>query len=309
MTVLVAGEALVDLTPVVGAPELLYRPCPGGGPFNTAVGLGRLGVPTAFFGRLSTDSLGRLLAHRLDDAGVDLRHALRGPEPTPLALVSHGTDGAENEYSFYVEGTAERLVTPADLPTDLDGVRALHVGTLGLSLTPIAVALELLVGRHAADVVVGFDPNVRPGLVADRASYVARLHRIAALADVVKVSEADAAWIAPDLGADGLAEQWRSAGAAVVVVTRGGAGAEAHGPQGRVAVPAHPTAVVDTVGAGDSFNAGLLAWLHDHDRLTKDAVRSLGPDDLADALRFASLVSAVTCSRAGADPPRRHELP
>lgn len=308
--ILVCGEALIDLTPAGPADAPVYQPCPGGGPFNVAVGLGRLGVPVAFFGRLSTDAFGRLLESRLRAAGVDLRHTRHGPEPTPLAVVTPGRDGRENEFQFYVENTADRLLRPTDLPRELDGVVALHVGTLGLVLEPAATSLELLVTRAAHDRMVAFDPNVRSALVADRGEYTARIERIAALADVVKVSDADATWLSPGETAEQLATRWLAGGTGLVVVTRGADGAVGlTATAGRVEVPVVEVAVVDTVGAGDSFNAGLLAWLHDQDRLTKAGVRSLGPAELASALTFAAATSALTCSRAGADPPWRSELP
>lgn len=307
--ILVCGEALIDLTPDGPGEDARYQPCPGGGPFNTAVALGRLGVPAGFFGRLSSDPFGEVLAHRLRDAGVDGRWALQGDQPTPLAVVTLGGAGRENRFQFYMAGTAAPAVTVADLPASLDGVGALHVGTLGLVLEPMATSIELLVTRAAADRVVGFDPNVRPLLVGDREAFAARVDRIARLSDVVKVSDADAAWLTGGAPAEDLVARWMGEGAGLVVVTRGAAGATAWTPAaGPVTVPAPAVAVVDTVGAGDSFNAGLLAWLHDHGRLTKAAVRSLTDDDVAAALGFAQAVSAITCSRAGADPPWRHEL-
>jgi fructokinase len=303
--VLVCGEALIDLTPT---DDDLYRVCPGGGPFNTAVGLGRLGIPVGFFGRISTDGFGRVLAQRLVDAGVDRSRLLTGDQPTPLAVVTH--DGAENHFAFYVEGTAERAVTEADLPADLGDVAALHVGTVALVLEPIATALETLVARESGQRAVALDPNVRPPLVTDRDAYVARIDRLAALADVVKVSDADAAWLAPGRPPAELAEQWLEAGAGLVVVTEGASGAAAHTASGAVVRVAAPVVtVVDTIGAGDAFNAGLLAWLHDHGRLVKGATRQLRVGEVEGALRFAVLVAGLTCQRAGADPPWRSELP
>jgi fructokinase len=306
--ILVCGEALIDLTPEPGG---LYRPCPGGGPFNTAVALGRLGVPVAFLGSVSRDALGRLLADRLAGAGVALRHTIRSTEPTPLAVVALSSGaGHENEFSFYMTGTAAPNVTVDDLPGDLDGVDALHIGTLGLVLEPLATTIELLVAREAAQRVIALDPNVRPSLVHDRAAFTIRIDRLAAASDLVKVSDADALWLAPRAGVPDLVAQWQAAGAGIVLVTRGGSGSVAWAPSGAlVEVPAVPADVVDTVGAGDSFNAGLLAWLHREGRLTKQGVRSLSESDLRAALAHAATVAAITCSRAGADPPWHHELP
>lgn len=308
--ILVCGEALIDLTPdgIGVEADTRYRPLPGGGPFNTAVALGRLGAPAGFLGRLSYDGFGSMLGRRLTDAGVDTRFVAHGDEPTPLAVITKGATPSQHTFSFYVEGTADRLLTVADLPANADGIVAVHVGTVALVQEPIGSALEVFVERMARRVVVGLDPNVRPALVRDRAAYVARLHRLAALADVVKVSDDDASWIEPG-PPEVLAQRWVAAGAAVVVITRGASGPTAHtAGHPPVSVPAAPADVVDTVGAGDAFNAGLLCWLHEHDRLTRGAVRSLNPAEIASMLTFAAEVAAITCSRAGADPPWRHEL-
>jgi fructokinase len=303
--ILVGGEALVDLVPDPVTRHL--QPCPGGGPYNTAIALGRLGVPAAFVGRLSTDAFGRRLRAGLEDAGVDLDAVLTGSAPTMLAVVTLGSGGAENEYAFYVDATVTPDVSASDLPP-LDGVAAVHVGTVALMREPVATSLELLATRAAGHVVVGLDPNVRPGMVQDREAYTARIDRLAAIADVVKLSDADAAWLHPDGTAEDLAERWRADGAGLVVVTRGPDGAVGFGAAGRVEVPSEPITVVDTVGAGDSFNAGLLAWLHDHGALAPAAVRALDAEGIAAALAFAGQVAARTCMREGADPPWRHEL-
>jgi len=304
--IVVVGEALIDLVPADAAEEV-YRAEPGGGPFNTAVALGRLGVPTAFGGSLSTDGFGRRLRGRLAEAGVDLSLAAEVPAPTPLAVVTLGRDGGENLYSFHLVGTALEAFGPV-LTEPLREVEALHVGTLGTTVDPLAAAVTSLVEREHERVLVGFDPNVRPLLVDDRERFRARVDHLAGLADVVKVSDADAAWLATGPEA-ALAERWLAAGAGVVVVTHGAEGAEAWTPAHHVAAPGWPAVVADTVGAGDAFNGGLFAWLHRTGRLTKDAVRALDPAALTDALRFASLVAARTCERPGADPPWHHDLP
>lgn len=306
--IVVAGEALVDLVPVPVGAEVLHRANPGGGPFNTAVTLGRLGAPVAFAGALSADGFGRLLRARLAEAGVDLAAAPVLDAPTPLAVVTLGGEGTENLYSFHLAGTTLDAGVPA-LAGVLPAATALHVGTLGTTVEPLASVIETVVASEHHRLVVGFDPNVRPQLVQDRGAFVERVHRLAAMADVVKVSDADAAWITDGEPAAGLAERWLGYGASLVVVTRGGAGAEAWTRAGHVQVEAHPATVVDTVGAGDAFNGGLLAWLHRHGLLTADAVRSLPLDAALAALRFAGLVAARTCERPGADPPWIHDLP
>jgi len=173
---------------------------------------------------------------------------------------------------------------------------------------PGASAYEALMRREHGRRIVGLDPNVRPGLVGDRGAYLRRLEGWVALADLVKVSRADLAWLYPGGDPEAVAREWLARGPAVVVVTRGSEGAVAYGPAGRIEVPGLPAAVVDTVGAGDAFTAGLLAALVDAGRLERDALRGTTADELRAALAFANAAAAVTCTRPGADPPTREEI-
>lgn len=308
--ILVCGEALIDLVPA-DPPRTDHALVPrlGGGPFNTGVALGRLGVATGFCGRFSTDGFGRRLRAALADAGVDLSLAAEGPENTSLAVVDLD-DAGNARYRFYVEGTADRRLGPADVPTALPvATRACHFGTLSLVLEPGATTLErLMVTASTAGLVVALDPNVRPALIADRDAYRRRLTGWLGLADVVKVSADDLAWLEPDEAVPAVLERWCAHGPSVVVCTAGPAEATAMGPRGLVTVPAPPVTVADTIGAGDAFNAGLLAWLDGHDRLDPEALGALAFDELSAAVGFAVAVAASTCTRPGADPPWRDEL-
>ncbi|WP_018334162.1 carbohydrate kinase family protein [Actinomycetospora chiangmaiensis] len=293
------GEALVDLVPVEQGPLAPLAPRLGGGPYNVAVGLGRLEVPTAMLTRLSTDAFGDALLARLRDSHVDLDLVQRGEEPTTLAVVT--VDGAGHaRYAFHVEGTADRLVAdPGDLRAS-----ALAVGTLSLLLEPGASMYTELARRAAAQgVLVSLDPNIRPALVGDAAAVRARLDAIAAVAGLVKLSDEDAAWWGRE-PADLL-----EAGAGAVVVTRGAEGLRAFTTTGVVEVPADTSRpVVDTIGAGDSVHAALLAHLHDHGLLDRAAIGGMDAHDWRAALEFAARVAGWTCSRAGAEPPTRAEV-
>ncbi|MEJ2861339.1 carbohydrate kinase family protein [Actinomycetospora flava] len=305
--VVVGGEALVDLVPTGdGHPDdpalTALAPRLGGGPFNTAVGLGRLGVPATMLTRLSTDPFGDALVRRLEANHVDTSLVQRGPEPTTLAVVTLDEAGAAR-YAFHVAGSADRLVAdPGELPAD---TAAVAVGTLSLVLEPGASRYADLAVREAErGRLVSLDPNLRPGLVDDPDAVVARLDRIARVAGLVKLSDEDA-------------ERWgRSpedvldAGAGAVVLTRGSSGLAAYTRGGGVVtVPAASVGpLVDTIGAGDSVHSALLGWLADHDALDRDAVTRLDGDDWASALEFAARVAAWTVSRAGAEPPWRREL-
>lgn len=306
--IVTCGEALVDFTPARCGEAQGYLPHPGGSPYNVAVGLGRLEAPVAFLGRLSVDAFGRLLRAHLAESGVDLRYVREGPEPSTLAFV-HLSDGAEPEFVFYGEGTADRTLHPVDIPAGFpEDVTGLHFGSLSLVLEPVSSTLSGLLHREHGGRVISLDPNVRPALIADPPTYRRRLETWIARADVVKASRADLSWLYPHDPVADAASRWRSMGPALVVVTMGKDGAEGFGAAGAVRAPAPAVRVVDTVGAGDAFTAGLLARLHARRRLTRDGLRRLTTGDVADALRYANRVAALTCARAGADPPRRSEV-
>ncbi|MDQ6648594.1 MAG: carbohydrate kinase [Actinomycetota bacterium] len=306
--ILVCGEALMDLTaePTVdGAAR--YRAAPGGSPLNTAVALGRLGTPVALLARLSTDRFGGLLRAHLAASDVQLGYAVPADEPTTLALVD--VSGGTPAYSFYVQGTADWQWRNDELPGTLPAeVAAIHAGSLALALEPGGTVLASLLERERGRRTISLDPNVRPRLVGSRETYRRRLESWVRLADLVKVSAEDLAWVYPDEGAAAVACRWQAAGTAVVVLTDGAAGATAYSGGTGVHVPAEPVLVADTVGAGDSYAGALLDWLARHDRLRMDRLAGIGHDELASALAFAGRVAAITCSRPGADPPFRAEL-
>ena len=299
----VGGEALIDLIPDGDG----LHPHPGGGPFNTAVSLGRLGVPTAFVGRLSSDPFGRLLEARLAESGVDGRYVLHGDAPTPLALV-HPTSDGDHEFSFYLSGTAYADVAIADLPLFDPDVGALYVGTLALATDPPAAAFEQLIEREAVSRLVVVDPNIRPAVCGEPSAYVPRFESWAGRAHVVKLSDDDAAWLYPDVSHDIVVETILELGPQLVVLTLGAEGALARTSAVSAKVAAPNVTVVDTVGAGDAFSAGLLRRLWENEWLDAGSVAELGDDELADLVRFAVVVAALQCSRAGASPPTLDEV-
>jgi len=300
--ILVAGEALVDLTPARCGDGTGYLPRPGGSPYNVAIGLGRLDVPVGFLGRLSTDTFGRLLRERLQASQVSLTYVLDAEEPTTLAFV-HLSDDEEPEYAFYTEGTAGRVLLPEHLPVVPEGA-AMHFGSFSLALEPGASTLEGLMRRESRRRLLSLDPNVRPGLVADRDAYLRRLEGLVRLADLVKVSRADLAWLHPGQAPEAVASRWLGFGPALVLVTLGGDGAAALGVAARANAATPPVTVVDTVGAGDAFTSAALAWVHRHDALDRRGLETLGAAELEALLVYANGIAADTCTRPGADPPR-----
>jgi fructokinase len=305
--IVVCGEALIDLVPEGAAGA--FRAHPGGSPANVAVGLGRLGTRVEMVARLAADGFGRLLREHLATSAVGLGRVTPAAEPTTLAVVALDRAG-QAEYSFYVDGCADGGWSTRDLPADLPAeVVAVHVsGSLALAVPSMGDTLEALLRRERGRRTLVLDPNVRPALAADEGMLRARLDRWLGLVDLVKVSSDDAGWLAPGEPPPQLARRWLAAGPRLVVITRGGAGVYAANAAGEVDLPAEPITVVDTVGAGDAFTAGLLDALARAGRLAVDALPGLTPEALRDALRAAQRVAAITCGRAGADPPRREEL-
>lgn len=313
--IVVGGEALVDLVPApsTGDGELgALLPLPGGGPYNVAITVARLGAGVRFLSRLSTDTFGEALLERLRVSGVDTSLVQRGDEPTTLAVAGIGPDGSAR-YSFHVEGTADRLV--AD-PGEFGEVTMLSLGTLSLLLEPGASTYEAVLRRQARrGCLTVVDPNIRPVLVKDADSHRARFASWLPDISLLKLSIEDARWLAAlDAGA---AEQtvvdrvreWLAKGPAAAVITRGADGLAAITGGGElVSVPAVRAAVVDTIGAGDTVHGALLSWLHTAGITSVDAVRTAGADAWREALGFAARAAAVTVSRAGAEPPYAAEL-
>jgi fructokinase len=301
--ILVAGEALFDLVLHDTGDELHGHP--GGAAFNAARTIGRLEQPVAYLGRLSIDRFGRRLDAMLEADGVARGSVVETNDPTTLAIAEVDHEGVAR-YRFYERGTsASGLTTEAALAAVPDVVDILHVGTLGLTLEPVATATEAVVERFAGDALVALDPNIRPWVVEDEDAYRARLDRVLARSHVLKVSEEDLAWLRPELGATEAVRSLLEGGPSVGLLTRGPHGALVVTRTAQVAVPAPRAKVVDTIGAGDAFGGGFLAWWSE---------RGLGRDDLdridvvVAATEFACLVAARTCSKPGAEPPYRSEL-
>jgi fructokinase len=297
---LVVGESLVDVVRRDGDDEVH----PGGSPLNVAVGLQRLGVPATLHSSFGIDSHGVAIAQHLEASGVTITPATIHDRPTSVALATIASDGAAT-YTFSIEWD------PASLEVSPGTVRAVHVGSIGAALEPGATLVERLVTESRPSATISFDPNVRPQLMGSADAARPRIERLVALADVVKASDGDLAWLYPDAEVTEVMERWLALGPALVVVTRAGDGAEALTAAGRIWVPAPPTTVADTIGAGDSFMAGLLAALGDRGLLgadRRDALRELPASDIRDVVAFAARCAAITVSRPGADPPRRDDL-
>ncbi|MFE9023585.1 carbohydrate kinase [Streptomyces sp. NPDC007808] len=299
----VLGECVADAfaEPAHARNELALRVLPGGGPANTAVSLARSGTPTRFLTRLSGDVFGRLFRAHLEASGVDLSYAVEAAEPSTLAVAELDAQGRAT-FSFHAQATADWQWTSAELAgVDLSDTACVHTGSLALVKEPGAAAVEDFLAAAAPGATISIDPNVRPLLVHPEV-YRARLAHWCGLADVLRLSEDDLGFLLPGTHPEQACDTWHAAGARLVVITRGADGALASLDGERVRVPAVSTPVVDTVGAGDSFTAGLLHHLGTH-RLLGGRLTDVRLGDVEAACRFATTVAALTCSVAGPNPP------
>jgi fructokinase len=312
------GEALIDMVradfPGRGAG---FLPLPGGSPYNTAVAIGRLGVPAAFLGRLSRDFFGAMLVNRLRDNGVRTELVTRSTETTTLAFVRL-EEGKEPEYLFYTQGSADRSFCSADVPEQLPpDTRCILFGSISMTMEPVASAIESLIvregNRGAGAPVISLDPNVRPFMIAGREAYTARFESWLPFVTIAKISAADFDFIYPGTEPERSLETILRKGPRLAVTTLGPQGALAllrrdDGSILRVNAPALDMPVVDTIGAGDTFHGALLSWLEIHGKMSRAALAALSEADLYEAVFFANKAASLVCTRQGADPPSRAEL-
>ena len=307
--ILCCGEALIDMIPTATESDRDgFVPHSGGAVFNTAIALGRLGVQTGLLTGLSSDMFGRQLADALKASHVDTSHVITSDRPTTLAFVRL-VDGHAT-YCFFDENTAGRMLRPEDLPALSAEVSSLYFGGISLACEPGAKTYAALLEREGENRAVMLDPNIRPRFIQDIELYRERIARMMAMTDIIKVSDEDLHWIVPKpLSLTDKVDALLKRGPSVVILTRGGEGATAFLLDGtEVSVPAQRVDIVDTVGAGDTFNAGVLAKLYELGELQKSRLKTLTGEVLKQALAHGARVAAVTVSRAGANPPWAEEL-
>ncbi|GLR65928.1 fructokinase [Acidocella aquatica] len=305
---LVCGEALFDMfanRSTDGA--LTFSAHRGGSPYNVAVGLARLGSSAGFFAGISTDFFGDMLCEALAAEGVSPHYLVRKPNPTTLSFVLLDATGTPR-YTFFGNDAADRALLPADIPSLPPTVTALHFGSFALAVPPVADTLLQFGRAMAGQRLISYDPNIRLSVVPEIALWRARVAEWLAIADIVKVSQEDLQSLYPGVDEREIAREWAARGPGLVVVTRGGAGAVAFlgGAQVEVAAPA--ITVVDTVGAGDSFQAALLHGLHQQGAVSRATLEVLPLDALRATLNLAAAAGALTCTRVGADLPRASEI-
>ncbi|MCL7406246.1 carbohydrate kinase [Marivivens sp.] len=304
--ILCCGEALIDMLPRTSTEgEACYAPYAGGAVFNTAIALGRLGAETGFYSGIAQDMMGDLLTETLVTSKVDTSAVVYSDRPSTVAFIKL-VDG-QATYAFYDENTAGRMLSKDDLPTEV-AADTLFFGGISLPVDPCGATYEALCHREAANKVIMIDPNIRPGFIRDEAVYRARIEGMLAVADIIKVSDEDLTWLFGEGDMTDHARKLISGGAKLVCITEGAKGSYGITAENVVFVEAQKATVVDTVGAGDTFNAGVLASLQSAGKLTKAAVAELDEDTIRTALSLGNRAAAVTVSRAGANPPWSNEL-
>jgi fructokinase len=304
----VCGEALMDVYTGERTPTgLLLDARIGGSPYNVALGLSRLGRPVAFLGGVSTDAFGERLMQSLADEAIDASLVVRSCAPTTLSVVGLDAHGVP-QYAFHGQGAADRSLSVESLPVLPAAVKLLQFGSYAVVVEPVGTALRSLAARERQRRLITYDPNVRLNVEPRIERWQAVVDEMAASAHLLKISDEDLSLLYPGQPHDAVVQGWLERGVRLVVVTCGGDGSRAWTRQAQASAAAQAVKVVDTVGAGDTFQAALLTWLDEHGLLAADALAALTAAQLEAALRFAGRAAAITCSRRGADLPRRAEL-
>jgi fructokinase len=306
---IVCGEALMDVFAERDtATGVALDARIGGSPLNVAIGLARLGQRVCFLGALSRGFLGERLVRALDAEGVGVSHVALVDAPTTLGLVGLDAGGSAS-YAFYGQGCADRLLSTEHVPALGEDIRALHFGSYSMVVDPVASAHRVLIEREHHSRVIAYDPNLRLNVEPDLARWTDAVDWMARRAHLIKVSSEDLELLRPSVHVRKVADEWLDSGVSIVVVTYGGEGALGFTKRFAEGVEAQPVQVVDTVGAGDTFQAAMLTWLSEQGLLSIAAMATLSAQQLKGALNFATAAAAITCTRRGANMPRRAELP
>jgi fructokinase len=312
-------------TPVSGTGEV-FLPLPGGCAYNTSIAVGRLGAPVTFLGRLSTNFFGEIQINRLRENNVNDKLIIRCGQNPVLAFIKV-EECKEPQYAFYDEATADRLLSPEELPPLPADTSCLMFGSISMSMEPIATTIESLIFKEANQKVIAFDPNIRPFMIKDRAAYLKRFEKWVSVSTIVKISLEDFEYIDSKPQTDSSSEKTSIdnyenealakltvMGARLAIITLGPNGCKAKlrrddGSTVTASSPGIPVAnLVDTVGAGDTFLGALLSWLELNGKMSHNAIAGLSEDELQTALAFANKAASIVCARHGAEPPTAVEM-
>ncbi len=298
--ILCGGDALIDFVPVAGPDgETAFSPRVGGAVLNAATALSRLGQEVSFVGALSSDLFGDMLFDHMLREGIGTEHVGRTGDDSTLAFVT--LDSGEAKYAFYDSTSAGRLWRGADV---LSKAVALHIGSVTLIADPSASAYAELAARLSPDMLVSLDPNCRPGLIEDAENYRARILGIAAVSHIVRVSDEDFDYLFPGRAEGDVVAELLKGATRLVIISRGPDGASAFWTGGRVDVAARPVALKDSIGAGDTFHAGVLAALAQNGRLSQSGLETLDAMAVRDVLDLATAAAALNCEETGCNPPQ-----
>ena len=319
--IICCGEALIDMVPSYDKGEN-FSPRPGGSPYNTAIAIGKLGVPVKFLGRISTDYFGEILMKRLQKSHVGDELIKRSSQNSTLAFVKQ-EKGKEPQYIFYTEGTADRSLSMEDLPANLPSdAKCITFGSISMTMEPAASAIESFILREGTrkstdqmdgSPVISFDPNIRPFMIKDRGVYTGKFEKWIAASTIAKISFDDIGFVYSKLDPEKALRKIISMGPWLAICTLGAKGALAllrrnNGSVVKVSAPGFALPVADTIGAGDTFHGAFLAWLVIKGKMSRSELAGLSEADLYNALCYANKAAAIVCSRIGADPPSRKEV-
>jgi len=313
--ILCVGEAVIDLLQAdIAGTGQAFLPIPGGCAYNTSIAIGRLGAPVSFLGRISKNFFGDMQAKRLLENNVKDALLIRC-EQNPVLSFIRIEEGKEPQYAFYEEGTSDRALSPEELPEQLpENINCVVFGSISLVMEPIGSTIEAFILGKARSIVTSFDPNIRPFIIKDRNAYLRRFTKLAGVSDIVKISSEDYEYIDANSGPQEALEALINMGTRLAIITLGPEGARAmlkrnNGTITGVSAPGiNIPSLVDTVGAGDTFNGAFLAWLEQRGKLTRNAIHDLSETDLSDALVFANKAAAFVCGRHGCEPPYLNEI-
>lgn len=299
------GEALIDFIYLEEGHDALYKPAPGGSPYNTSMAIARLGIPAAFLSPISTDMFGKMLLDHIKASGVNTDTVISSPNPTTLAFAKIVNKAAE--YAFFSNGSADRSVTAKELKKSVaklpEAPDCYQIGSISLLQEPGASEIISFIKKRPEGSIVSFDPNIRASLVEDRRAYLDHIEMLFEEAAIVKISDEDLAWIFPEVSMEEAAEQILSYGPAVCVVTAGKEGVYWFSNSVNEYLVARDIEITDTIGAGDTFHAGLLSYFHTAGKLSREKLEEITRDEALTALKFASMAAEINCTRQGANPP------
>ena len=306
--IICAGESLIDMVSFRGEAE--YTPHVGGSNFNSSIALGRLGADTYYFGAVSNDSYGELIESKLRHSKVKEEFVIKTNRPTTLAYADV-IDGIA-EYTFVDEHSAGRLLDSSSLKPFLDGVKkakALLVGGISLQAEPCGSSWQSFIEEVAGHLPIYFDANVRPDFIENKQAYLARFIELTHKVDILKISDEDYRYLFGAQDINEVSKSWLDNGIKLVILTLGSEGSKViNGNGNKVFAESLKVDVVDTIAAGDTFNAGFLLNLDEQDLLDRDSLNTINNDQLTQALSFANKVASITVTRKGANPPWHEEL-